>query len=116
MLDRSSTSGHHGLTRIYPNHALYLPLHYVLFYPAGGRGYHRALQLTGTTNTGENRTRTSMSARMFYCFHLHTRAAQFETFHCGGLLFQQFLVDAWASAESMDLDFLWFSQKKLRAD
>jgi hypothetical protein len=30
----------------------------------------------------------------------------------GGLLFQQFLVDAWAFAESMDLDFLQFSQNK----
>jgi hypothetical protein len=57
-----------------------------------------------------------MSARMFYCFHFHTQTDQFDTFHCGGLLFQQLLVDAWASAESMDLDFLCFNQKKLRAD
>jgi hypothetical protein len=70
--DRLATAANQGLTQIYPNHTLYLPLYYVLFYPAGGRGYYRALHLTGTTNTGENRTRTSMSARMFYCFHFHT--------------------------------------------
>jgi hypothetical protein len=44
LLNRRSIPGdmenrEHFLTRIQPDHALYSPLlHYVLFYPAGGRG------------------------------------------------------------------------------
>ena len=91
------------LTRIHPDHALYLPLHYVLFYPTGGRGYYHGLQL----DTTERRRSTKTTARMFHRFHLHTRPPPiFQSLHRGSLLFQQWVVDAWASTESMDLDFL----------
>jgi hypothetical protein len=68
----SSAEFEHSLTRIYPNHALYLPL--------------------------------------------HTRPRPFQSLHRGENLFQQFVVDAWASTEGMDLDFLRYNQPKLRAD
>lgn len=55
-----------------PDHALYLLLHYVLFYPAGGRGYHQGLSL----NSGAN-----LTARVFYRFHLHTRKNPFQSLH-----------------------------------
>ena len=99
------------LTRVHPEHGLYLPLHYVLFYPTGGHGYHQALQL----HTTERRRSTRITARMFHRYHLHTRSSPFQSLHRGSLLFQQWVVDAWASAESMDLDFLHRNQTKLRA-
>ena len=68
----STGNGEHFLTRIHADHALYLPLHYVLFYPAGGRGYHQGLSL----NSGAN-----LTARVFYRFHLHTRKRGF-TYNC----------------------------------
>jgi helitron helicase-like protein len=80
----SMGNGDHFLTRIHPDHALKLPLLYVLFYPAGERGYHQGLRLT--------------------------------SLHRGRSLFQQFIVDAWASTEDSDLDYLRFNQAKLRAD
>ena len=108
-LHHADSAEHGYLKHIYPNHALYLPLHYVLFYPTGGRGYYKALRLTGPTSTGMERTRTAMSPRMFYRFHLHPCSDSFQILLCGGLLTQQFIVDAWASAEAMDLDFLCFN-------
>jgi len=36
----SFTTQSQFLTRIHPDHTLYLPLHYVLFYPTGGHGYY----------------------------------------------------------------------------
>jgi PIF1-like helicase/Helitron helicase-like domain at N-terminus/Helicase len=98
------------LTIIHPEHGLYLPLHYVLFYPTGGHGYHQALPL----DTTERRRSTRITARMFHRYHLHTRSSPFQSLHRGSLLFQQWVVDAWASAERMDLDFLRRNQSKLR--
>jgi hypothetical protein len=53
---------------------------------------------------------------MFYRFHLHTRSGVFETLHRSALLFQQFIVDAWASTIRSDLDFIRFNQGKIRAE
>jgi hypothetical protein len=110
------TPGSHFLTKIQSDHALYLPLHYVLFFPLGGRGYHCGLTLAGSTAAGSSWLNTKLSPRMFYRFHLHTRQGVFETLHRGALLFQQFVVDAWASTEQMHLQYLRFHQKQIRAD
>jgi hypothetical protein len=112
----ASTETTRILTTIHPEHALYLPLHYVLFYPYGGRRYYKSLQLIGTTSHGTARKRTAMTARMFYRFHLHTRSGVFETLHRSALLFQQFIVYGWASTERSDLDFIRFNQGKIRAE
>jgi hypothetical protein len=113
----SSSDFEHSLTRIYPNHPLYLPLHYVLFFPRGGQGYHRGLRLIQTNSLSETeRQNPKLSARMYYRFHLHTRARPFQSLHRGATLFQQFVVDAWASTEGMDLDYVRYNQPKLRAD
>ena len=113
----SSTEFEHSLTRVYPNHALYLPLHYVLFFPTGGQGYRRGLRLTESNVLPETERRNpNLSARMYYRFHLHTRTRPLQSLHRGENLFQQFVVDAWASTEGMDLDYLRYNQTKLRAD
>jgi hypothetical protein len=114
LIPSSATEREHFLSRIHPDHALYSPLHYVLFYPRGGRGYHRELRLQLTDAYA--RKNINLTPRMFYRFYLHTRPSLFQTLHRGSLLFQQFIVDAWASTEGLDLDFLRYNQKKLRAD
>jgi hypothetical protein len=42
-LHHADSAEYGSLKHIYPNHALYLPLHYVLFYPTGSCGYHKTL-------------------------------------------------------------------------
>ncbi|KAG0157696.1 hypothetical protein PDIDSM_4881 [Penicillium digitatum] len=43
------------LALIHQSHPLYLPLHYVLFWPEGGVGHHRALRLRNTTQSEKGR-------------------------------------------------------------
>jgi hypothetical protein len=88
----STENEEHFLTRIHPKHALYLPLHCILFYPTCGRGFHQGLRLSSEIENG--RQSDTLATRMFYRFHLHTRQAPFQSLHRGGSLFQQFVVDA----------------------
>jgi hypothetical protein len=104
------------LTYIQPDHALYLPLQYPLFYPTGGRGFHRGLQLTGLTMDGRSRSRMSLSARMFFRYHLQYRRLPFQSLHYGALLFQQYIIDAWDLTEDLDIHWLRFNQKEFHAD
>jgi len=54
------------LTLINPNHALYLPLHYVLLFPYGEHGWHWGRTLQDPQNK-------KLAQRAFYRFRLHTR-------------------------------------------
>ena len=59
-----------SFTLIDPNHASYLPLHYVILFPYGEPGWHWGR----TLDNGNGGLQTSrLSQRTFYRFHLHTR-------------------------------------------
>jgi hypothetical protein len=73
-----------------PLHSTYHFTMYVLFYPTGSRGYHRALRLTESTAAGVDRRRMAISPRMFYRFHLHPRVDSFQFLLRGGLLTLRF--------------------------
>ena len=109
----TNTSDPHYISKIHPAHPLYLPLHYVLLYPLGGCSYDFNAMLNGDS---ADRYSWWLTSHMFYCLHLHTRCGIFETLHWGALLFQQFIVDAWAVTEHLDLQYLWKHQKKIWAD
>jgi len=92
-----------GFSTINPNHALYLPLHYVLLFPYGEPGWHWGRQLR---NQEGNRQNTRMSQRSFYRFRLHTRSDEPRTLFQAEKLFQQFVVDAWAVCDQNKLSWL----------
>ena len=102
-----------GFSTINPNHALYLPLHYVLLFPYGEPGWHWGRQLQ---NQEGNRQNTRMSQRSFYRFRLHTRSDEPRTLFQAEKLFQQFVVDAWAVCDQNKLSWLRSHQKNIRSD
>ena len=50
---------------------------------------------------------------MFYCHQLQERKIQGNTLFRGGRLFQQYVVDAYASMEEDRLDYIQKNQKNL---
>jgi len=76
-----------SFTLINPNHALYLPLHYVLLFPNGELGWHWGRRLA-------NKPDKRLTQRSFYRFRLHTRADEPATLFRAQRLFQRFVVDA----------------------
>ena len=112
---RSSVNGE--LARIDDGHPAYSPLHYVLLFPFGSNGWHRDLYHRAAPNTTHpsNWNPPRISQTEFSAFRLHTRAQEYPTLHRGGRLFQQYIVDMWASADQTRLSFLRFNQGRLRA-
>jgi len=96
-----------GFSMINPNHASYLPLHYVLLFPYGEPGWHWARTLL---NEDGNRQNLRMSQRAFYRFRLHTRTDEPATLMRSQRLFQQVVVDAWAACDQNMLNWLRTNQ------
>jgi hypothetical protein len=131
------------LWHISDGHPAYACLHYVLLFPYGTHGWHYSLRLfdderldiraqrgrrrrdrgdidSGSDdeqeqeNNGERNTRR-LSQTRFYAYQMFKRHGIPSLILQGGRLFQQYLVDMWASAEQNRLRFLAQNQDKLRA-
>ncbi|KAH0614326.1 uncharacterized protein H6S33_006212 [Morchella sextelata] len=96
-----------------PNHAAYMPLHYVLLFPNGERGWHWGLRLRDELNRRKN---LRLQQREFYRYRLHTRTTEPMTLFLSQRLFQQYLVDAWAVCDQNKLNWLRLNQANIRAD
>jgi len=107
-------SERNALTRIDDGHPAYAPLHYVLLFPHGTNGWHRDLYHVAAPGSLDI-TPTRVSQTEFYAFRLHTHIGEYPAIHRGGRLFQQYIVDMWASADQTRLSYLRHNQKKLRA-
>jgi hypothetical protein len=124
-----------GLKHINSGNALYAPLAYPLFFPKGETGWHyripkrqTPLNLQGGINPNlqEDLDRTSgdpndhtqkwVTEVKYYAYRFHPRLGESTHIFRGQKLFQQFIVDAWASAEQNRLAYLEHHQKDLRAD
>ena len=57
-----------------------------------------------------------ITQREYYSFLLHHRRGQYDILHRAGLLFQEYIVDAYAQIEQNRLDFLRFNQDKIRSE
>ncbi|OSC97182.1 hypothetical protein PYCCODRAFT_1351447, partial [Trametes coccinea BRFM310] len=95
------------LQRISETHPAYAPLHYTLLFPFGTHGWHWHLRLRG----GQRR----LTQTRFYAYQIQVRHQEFSTVLRGGRLFQQYIVDMWASSEQSRLRFLRHNQRTLRA-
>ncbi|XP_029143308.1 uncharacterized protein [Arachis hypogaea] len=109
-----STSGQ--LQRIYETHALYLPLQYPLLFPYGEDGYQLNIPYRGVQVTYVRGRRTRMSLREFVNFRLQMREDEGSIIHKARRLFQQFVVDCFASIESQRLFEIRKKQSTIRGE
>ena len=99
------------LQRISEGHRSYACLHYVLFFPYGEDGWHWDLQM----HQPHKDKQQTLSQIRYVAFCLFPRQAEYSALLRGHALFQQYLVDMFASAEQNRLTFLRANQDKLRA-
>ena len=106
-----------SLTRIDDGHPAYSPLHYVLLFPYGDPGWHRELYHRPVPGTfpGPSWNPPRVTQTQYASFRLHTHNEEYSSLHRGGRLFQQYIVDMWASADQTRLAYLRFNQGRLRA-
>ncbi|TFK65829.1 hypothetical protein BDN72DRAFT_800757, partial [Pluteus cervinus] len=100
-----------GLYRIHDGHPAYAPLHYVLLFPHGDHGWHYGLRLHQPDKSSPAR----LTLTRYTAYRIHFREIEFPTILRGGRLFQQYIVDMWASADQDRLSYLRHNQGKLRA-
>lgn len=112
---RLRNAGNGQLQRIHETHPAYVPLHYVLLFPHGDHSWHPDLTLQPKPGTDTQQRRTRLTAIRFYAHRLQVRNGPISAIHHGGRLFQQFVVDMWASAEQNRLSWFRSHQADLRA-
>ena len=93
------------------NSAAYMPLHYFLFFPSGDLGWHWALTLQDPDGQRKN---LRITQRAFYRYMLHYRPTVPSLLFYGKQLFQQYLVDVWASCNQNKCDWIRSSEKSPR--
>ncbi|PIC14437.1 hypothetical protein B9Z55_026756 [Caenorhabditis nigoni] len=76
------------------------PMTYPLFFPTGQFGW--SIDIKYTNN---RRTKTNVTMREFYSYHLHVRSS-FSPLFRGGKLFQQYVVDVWTRVEQNRLNYI----------
>ncbi len=95
------------LHRIWVNHSLYDPLHYILFFMNGEQGWQIGLR---------NKQNQKISCQKYYSYRLMIRNSEFNILHHGGRLFQQYCVDMFSKMDALNLKYIKNNQDKLRAD
>ncbi|XP_062004297.1 uncharacterized protein LOC133721639 isoform X2 [Rosa rugosa] len=105
-----SNSG--SLQRVSKIHPKYMSLQYPILFPYGEDGYTPDLQME---QIGKNRAqkREKMSMRSYIAYQIQDRNYETNTLLQGGRLFQQFLVDSYATVEEYRLD--WIRKKKKKS-
>ncbi|XP_050380064.1 uncharacterized protein LOC126797485 [Argentina anserina] len=106
-----STDG--NLRRISKIHPKYMSLQYPILYPYGEDGFDINLLLEPVVGK-EDKEPDKMSMRSFITYYLHDRNNSMNTVLKGGRLFQQFLVDAYATVDENRLDYIRQNQDKFR--
>jgi len=134
-----------SLQRISELHKAYTPLHYVLLFPRGEDGWHLHIQVCNASqimveNTEESeeieetveeeddsdaiednnhqhvRKCNHITQMQYYAYQLQVRSRENSGLHRAGRLFQQYIVDAYATLEQNRLTYIKFNQKKVRSD
>ena len=103
-----------AFSRIPATHASYMPLAYPLLFPRGDYGYHFGIPIRDCRRIG--RKRQTVSIRQSYRYQLFPRHRFGLTPFGFGRLFQQFLVDVWATCDQTKLMWLRNHQSNIRAD
>lgn len=106
--------GNNELMQINECHPAYLPLHYVLLFPRGELGWEPGLKQWDKRHNQPSSER--MTQMQYYSYRLFERLTEYSTILRGGKLFQEYLVDAWASTEQNRLTYYKLNQGKLRVE
>ena len=97
-----------GLQEIYDIHPSAQPLHFVLLFPLGTKGYYEGLKHADK--------KKRVSPREFFVYHLNMRNADSDFLFRFGRLFQEYICLAFTTMESQRLKFQRNNQSSLRAD
>ncbi|XP_068328108.1 uncharacterized protein [Pyrus communis] len=104
-----------GLQRITKLHPKYMALQYPILFPYGEDGYTKGLPWNPAFKGKKPKT-GGVSMRAFLGYQIQDRPGQDSTLLKGGRLFQQYLVDAYATLEEDRLDFIRTNQSSLRTE
>ena len=102
-----------GLQFINDIHPSAQPMHFVLLFPYGTKGYDTAEK--HKDENGECGTRR-VTPREFFVFHINMRDTSSDFLFRCARLFQEYLCLAYTTVESQRLKFMRHNQKALRAD
>ena len=105
-----------GLHRIAETHCAYDSLSYPLLFPHGDHGWQIGIPKGPIIPPGSTVKQKTVTALEFYNYRLRLRDRDFSLLHSAGRLFQQYVVDMYAKIEQMNLNYVSYNQKKLRAD
>jgi hypothetical protein len=121
-----------GLRRINETSPMYQALHYVLLFPTGQLGWYPDLELNlplqenaplANPEEGDpgrvqavRRRRKHVSLVEYFAYRLHIRPNEQNHLFKAGRLFQEYIVDSWASAEQYRLRWFRNNQDTIRAD
>jgi hypothetical protein len=107
--------------RVHDGQAIYMPLHYVMFFPCGEPGWTWDIPYSdghwqpGDNHQSSQNTKT-VTQMQYYAYRLFPRHLEANTIFKGKQLFQQYIVDAWAATEQRRLQWILNQQEKLRAE
>ncbi|CAG8838456.1 16022_t:CDS:1, partial [Cetraspora pellucida] len=109
------------LRRISELHKSYLPLQYPLLFPYGEDGWYPEIPISNINSKGirENNINTrskTISQRQYFAYRLQWRPLFPHALHHAGRLFQQFIVDAYATIEQNRLNWIRQNQSKICAE
>ena len=90
-------------------HPLYQSLHYVLLFPTGQLQWHIGIP----HNSVEKK---NISQAEFFKYRLFPRMNESNHIFMAGKLFQEYIVDSWATTEQSRLRWYTGNQKKIRAE
>ncbi|XP_070678029.1 uncharacterized protein [Malus domestica] len=105
-----------GLQRITKLHPKYMALQYPLLLPYGEDGYRKGLPWNPNFRGRKPKDGSGVSMRAFFGYQIQDRPGHTDTLLKGGRLFQQYLVDAYATLEEDRLDFIRANQDSLRTE
>lgn len=100
-----------GLTKISDSHRSYTCLHYVLFFPYGEDQWHPDMSMRQPNKRNPSR----LTRIRYVAFRIFPRPNEYSLLLRGGALFQQYLVDMFASTDQDRLNYLRHHQQELRA-
>lgn len=92
-----------------------MALQYPLLFPYGEDGYRIGISHRNP-ETESCYKRKTVTMRQYYSFRLQQRAGEAQTLLRSGRLFQQYMVDAYASIEEVRINWIRKNQKQLRAE
>ncbi|XP_062000159.1 uncharacterized protein LOC133717461 [Rosa rugosa] len=103
------------LQRISRIHPKYMSLQYPILFPYGEDGYKPDLLMQPIAGNHQKK-RERISMRAYIAYQIQDRNYEVNTLLKGGRLFQQFLVDSYATVEEDRLNWIRKNQKKIRSE